>query len=741
LRGSLILFRNGLCSPVVLLLGVVPLLAAAEKAGSPVEPGEYLPFKNNDVIMIVGDSIGGPHDIIPLLEKACPEKHLRFLDCSIGTTTIKDALERIDRDLIRSDLGSAADVGWYLIMFGANDSGVKELAEGGYESCYRQLIGALKRRTRAKVVPICTVPFSGGAKRGNDTLASFAGVLDSLGKQYGLKVVDLFHPCLEFIKDRGDAVFAKDGIHPTPAAHAFMARTVLKELGFCALREQLTVDPKRNKWRGADGCAVERISADGAGYAVALRNLYDFEHVVALTLEGAAPDAYSDTGERLARKDGRIIVPLPAPPRVWLPDLKQVLALATAGNLTDIAGRAGRIQDALRVAAGCTVHLVPPGAPAFKAERHRAAFPPEMETVALWQAAATLSPADERHRELQRAATSLLQQGGDLRLNFPKETLPGTGVGGCRFATSIGRAGPAAAKPDERFEVAFYNFNRSPVRGTISVALPARGWRVAAAGKTQFDGLPPGQRFVAEFQLSGDETCTLQGELTAKLDYEVRGVKLQKQAAFELFAPWLGIGPFCDKREREKDSLHAQLATVYPPENGIDPKAVYKRYDGKEIAWTPVRSFHGYPGIDVAGQLHWGHWNKFLEGTETEVFTPWQPPAPVYFAQWVYCPEKSDVRLLPIFCSKVAKVWVNRKLILEFDTDNKPGNGMNWTQVRTWIGDPKTVPASLAKGWNEVLFKLTSYTPWGDPSAFGCRILDEDLHPIPGLLGSIAAPR
>jgi hypothetical protein len=183
-----------------------------------------------------------------------------------------------------------------------------------------------------------------------------------------------------------------------------------------------------------------------------------------------------------------------------------------------------------------------------------------------------------------------------------------------------------------------------------------------------------------------------------------------------------------------------QLATVYPPEKGIDPKAVYRRYDGKNIAWTPVRSLYGYTGIDVAGQLHWGHWDKFLEGTETEVFTPWQPPAPVYFAQWVYCPEERDVALLPIFCSKVAKLWVNRKLILEFNTDNKPGNGMNWTQVRTWFGAPTTVSATLAKGWNEVLFKITSYTPWGDPSAFGCQILGKDMHSIPGLLGSSAPP-
>ena len=121
------------------------------------------------------------------------------------------------------------------------------------------------------------------------------------------------------------------------------------------------MNPKRNKWAGADGCTVQRISADGGGYTVALRNLYDFERVVAPTLEGAALDAYSDTGERLARKNGRILVPLPAPPPVWLPDLKQVLALAAAGKLTDIADRAGRIQDALRVAAGYTIHLLPPG--------------------------------------------------------------------------------------------------------------------------------------------------------------------------------------------------------------------------------------------------------------------------------------------------------------------------------------------------------------------------------------------
>jgi lysophospholipase L1-like esterase len=731
--------RNSLRSLPALLLGLVAALPAAEKPGSPAKPADDLPFKHNDVIMIVGDSLGGPQGIIPLLQKACPEKHLRFFNCSIGTTTIKDAFQRIDRDLVRCDLGSEADVGWYFIMLGANDSGVKELAEGGYESYYRQLIGALKRRTRAKVIPVCTVPFSGPVKSTNKTLASFADVLAALGKQYGLKAVDLFHPCLGFIQQRGDVAFAKDGIHASPEAHVFMAETLLKDLGLDGPPEELALDLKRNTWSGGSGCAVERISAAGAGYHVTLRNRYDFEHVAALKLPGAALDAYSDSGEKLAAGDGRIVVRLPAPLRVWMPDLKQVQALAAAGNLADIANRAGRIQDAVNAAATCTVHLLPPGAPAFKPEARRAAFPLDVELLALWQAAAAPNPADPQYRELQKAAVRLVQAGSDLRLNFPKEAVPATGIGGCRFATSIGRAGPAAAEPSEMFEVAFYNFQDLPLRGTISVAVPT-GWRATAAGKTQFEDLPPGRRFVAEFHLTGKETCAQQGELIATADYEVQGVKLQKQAVFGLFAPWLGIGPFCDKKEREKESLTAQLAAVYPPENGVDPEAVYRRYDGKQIAWTPVRSLHGYLGIEVAGQLHWGHWDKFLEGTETEVFTPWQPPVPVYFAQWVYSPQKRDVRLLPIFCSKVGKIWVNRKLLLEYNTENKPGVGMNWTQVRTWIGDPKTVPATLNQGWNDLLIKITSYTPWGDPSAFGCKIMDKDLRPIPGLLGSIRKP-
>ena len=81
---------------------------------------------------------------------------------------------------------------------------------------------------------------------------------------------------------------------------------------------------------------------------------------------------------------------------------------------------------------------------------------------------------------------------------------------------------------------------------------------------------------------------------------------------------------------------------------------------------------------------------------------------------------------------KRAQVRLHQKPVLEFD---KPtSRGMNWTQVRTWSGEPTTIPVKLNKGRNELLFKVASFTPWGDPSEFGCQVLDKeprlgDQHP------------
>ena len=253
------------------------------------------------------------------------------------------------------------------------------------------------------------------------------------------------------------------------------------------------------------GFAVERISANGGGYTIALRNLYDFGHAVALqACKARALDAYSDGGERLAIQDGR---DRGAAPRALAlpvtPDPKQGRALATAGNLTDIANRAGKIQDALNAAASCTIHLVPRAGPRRRPGLRREAVPIDAQCISLWQAAAALSPAEPRHRELQETAASLVQEGGDLRINFPKETVPSTGVRRLPVRDVHRQGGPAAAKPKEKFEVAFYNFYASPVAERFPSRCPpvAGGWR--PVGKTEFAGLPPGRRFVAQFELSG----------------------------------------------------------------------------------------------------------------------------------------------------------------------------------------------------------------------------------------------
>ena len=70
------------------------------------------------------------------------------------------------------------------IMFGGNDSGRPFLVNSGYESYYRQVITTLKRRTRAHVVPVCTIPCG----TGNPVMAGFCDVLRKLGGEARVSV-------------------------------------------------------------------------------------------------------------------------------------------------------------------------------------------------------------------------------------------------------------------------------------------------------------------------------------------------------------------------------------------------------------------------------------------------------------------------------------------------------------------------------------------------------------------------
>ena len=719
------------CAIASLVLVPKPVFAQTAPATSASQPAssvsKYFPYQKGDITMIVGDSIGGPHDIDPMLSKSLPGLDLVFLHASIGTTDIRDAWGRMERDLIRGDLGDR-EVAWYVIMFGANDSGRPDLVKGGYEAYYRKVISTLKRRTRARVIPICMPPCGAG----NPTLAGFCEVLKKLGGEYGLKVVDLYYPSIDFIKQNGQTAFAKDGIHPSKEAHEFMAKEFAKQLG--AEEEEVVVDLQSGQAKGSAGCAVENYMAgDGT---IALRNLYDFAHTVAVVLRN---------GDKLLTGHGRVTLPAGIG---WVTeDLKEI---QTVAGKDEVAAAQQVLDD---VAASKTVKLTLGSA-------KPAASQPGQESLAFGHAMALANKvlaaksSDGKNSKLMQATESFIQQFCDLRLNIPESSMKNwqrsDGVfPGVRALYGHTLLGDAAAKPSLRFQAIFTNFDCPSVSGAISVKLPAKGWQVKALGSVEFKDVPQGKKFVCEFELTGEEIASYEGDMVVTAEYNVGELKLHKDETFKLFAPWLGIGAFCDKKELEEGTYTEKIATVYEPETKIDPKATYKRYDGKEIKWQAFRSLYGYTGIERTGEVCW-HWGLPGNPWGSVIFSPWPAaptgkvpaPEPIYVARWVFCPNDRDVTLLPVFTSRAAKMWLNGKLVVDVnDTDEKHWGpwdiGMNWELVSSWLpAKPKTVEAKLTKGWNTVLYKFLLGTR--DIDKMNLLILDKDRKAMTDLLGACA---
>ena len=234
--------------------------------------------------------------------------------------------------------------------------------------------------------------------------------------------------------------------------------------------------------------------------------------------------------------------------------------------------------------------------------------------------------------------------------------------------------------------------------------------------------------------------------MTVAVEFKLDGhPQPAKQAVVRLFSPWLGVGTFCDTKEREAAPVKEKFDVAYPPEKGVDPKAACTRFDGKELRWKAFRSFYSHPGVDRSGEIWWG--KNGMAGAKDPVFAPWQPPGVLYVAKWVFSPDDREVKLLPVFSSRAAKMWLNGALVIDkINPDEKAWNestyGMNWTAwSKTEYYVRKTVDARLVKGWNPILFKLVSNSrAWDGPDILDLKILDAKGNPFPDLLGSCIPP-
>jgi hypothetical protein len=74
------------------------------------------------------------------------------------------------------------------------------------------------------------------------------------------------------------------------------------------------------------------------------------------------------------------------------------------------------------------------------------------------------------------------------------------------------------------------------------------------------------------------------------------GVKVDIAAHFGFVRQWLLAAPFDNHNE-------AGFSVAYPPEKGVDPKAVYKGKDGKQARWTSSTTTDSYGAVNLNNVL------------------------------------------------------------------------------------------------------------------------------------------
>jgi lysophospholipase L1-like esterase len=205
-----------------------------------------LPFRQNDLILFIGDSItdcrrdkeipdtlgmGFAAMAAGRLSMKHPELNLRFLNRGINGHRTCDLLARWDADCI------SLQPDWVSILIGVNntwrryDSG-DPTPDDVFESEYRRLLQRLKDETEARII-MCS-PFllhvDAFVQGMREDLDPKIAIIRSLAAEFGAVWVDFDAAFVAAVQRHIPSYWAEDGVHPSIAGHALMAETWLNAL-------------------------------------------------------------------------------------------------------------------------------------------------------------------------------------------------------------------------------------------------------------------------------------------------------------------------------------------------------------------------------------------------------------------------------------------------------------------------------------------------------------------------------
>lgn len=205
-------------------------------------------FKPDDVVLFQGDSVtdaGRSREDNSLLGSGYPmmirawhsmeflEESVSFLNRGVSGNRVKDLQARLTADFI--DLKPT----WVSILIGINDcwrrydSNDPTTAEE-FEERYRDLLTKLKQKLDARII-LCE-PFllhiTPGQEQWREDLDPKIAVVRRLAEEFKTLLVPLDGVFSDAAKKRSPEFWSADGVHPTAAGHALIARSWLKTVGF-----------------------------------------------------------------------------------------------------------------------------------------------------------------------------------------------------------------------------------------------------------------------------------------------------------------------------------------------------------------------------------------------------------------------------------------------------------------------------------------------------------------------------
>jgi len=161
-----------------------------------------------------------------------PELGVKFLNRGIGGDRVKDLQARWKEDCI------ALQPDWVTIYIGINDCWRRydrddPTSAASFEAGYRELLERTQRETGANLVLmepfVLPVPADRGAWR--EDLDPKIDVVRRLAREYGALLVPLDGLFAQASMRAESAYWAPDGVHPSPAGHALIAKAWLQTIG------------------------------------------------------------------------------------------------------------------------------------------------------------------------------------------------------------------------------------------------------------------------------------------------------------------------------------------------------------------------------------------------------------------------------------------------------------------------------------------------------------------------------